>query len=306
MVKRVVVIGRRMSPFRFADPERPATLCLPRGEASNLERELTTLVESILKAGTKVRELVKVGFDVQTKSDRSPVTSVDHEVNRILHEMQEKAFPLDGWLSEESPDNPVRLTSRRVWIVDPIDGTKALVNRIPEFCISVALIERGMPVVAAILNPSTDELFTAVRGGGLFLNGTRITPSPTYDVNPAILVNTWEFRIGRWSTLAETARCRPMHSIANALALVASGRIQGALTIEPEYEWDVAAGVLLITESGGTISDAAGKPFVFNQPTPRFRGVIAVAATSDKDLRANLQAHAERAGSTSGREQTIS
>jgi myo-inositol-1(or 4)-monophosphatase len=302
MVKRVVVTGRRMSPFRFADPERPATLCLPRGEASNLERELTTLVESILKAGTKVRELVKVGFDVQTKSDRSPVTNVDHEVNRILHEMQERAFPLDGWLSEESPDNPVRLTSRRVWIVDPIDGTKALVNRIPEFCISVALIEQGTPVVAAILNPSTDELFTAVRGGGLFLNGTRITPAPTYDTTPIILVNAWGFRIGRWSTLAETTRCRPMHSIANALALVASGRIQAALTIEPLNEWDLAAGVLLVEESGGGVTDADGKPFVFNQPTPRFHGAIAVA---DKSLHAILQTHAGRAGSTSDREQAV-
>lgn len=302
MVKRVVVTGRRTSSFCFADPTRPDTLPLPRCEAFNLERELTTLVESILRAGAKVRELVKVGFDVQTKSDRSPVTAVDHEVNRILHEMQEREFPLDGWLSEESPDNPVRLTSQRVWIVDPIDGTKALVNRIPEFCISVALIERGIPVVAALLNPSTDELFTAVRGGGLFLNGTRITPSPAYDTKPAILVNAREFRIGRWSTLAETTRCRPMHSIANALALVASGRVRAALTIEPLNEWDLAAGVLLIEESGGGITDADGKPFVFNQPTPRVRGAIAAA---DKHLHATLQAHAGRAGSTSDREQTV-
>ncbi len=302
MVKRAVATGRRTSPFRFADPARSDTLSLLRYEAFNLERELTTLVESILKAGTKVRELVKVGFDVQTKSDRSPVTAVDHEVNRILHEMQERAFPLDGWLSEESPDDPARLTSRRVWIVDPIDGTKALVNRIPEFCISVALIEQGTPVVAAILNPSTDELFTAVRGGGLFLNGTRITPSPAYNTTPTILVNAWEFRIGRWSTLAETTRCRPMHSIANALALVASGRVRAALTIEPLNEWDLAAGVLLIGESGGGVTDADGKSFVFNQPTPRVRGAIAAA---DKHLHATLQAHAGRAGSTSDREQAV-
>ncbi len=108
-----------------------------------MERELATLVEAIRSAGTKVRELVKVGFEVQTKQDRSPVTTVDHEVNRILHEMQRLEFPQDAWLSEESPDDPARLTNRRVWIVDPIDGTKALVNRMPEFCISAALIERG-------------------------------------------------------------------------------------------------------------------------------------------------------------------
>ena len=270
-----------------------------------MERELATLVESIQNAGAKVRELVRVGFDVQKKPDHSPVTSVDYEVNRVLHDMQRREFPQDGWLSEESPDDPARLTSRRVWIVDPIDGTKALVNRVPEFCISAALIEEGTPVVAAILNPSTDELFTAMRGGGLFVNGTRITPSPACDTDPVIMVNAWEFRNDRWSTLAETAQCRPMYSIANALALVAAGRAQAALTIEPENEWDLAAGVLLIEESGGVISDADGKPFCFNQPMPIFRGVIAVAATADKSLRANLQTHAERASSKLERKQAV-
>jgi myo-inositol-1(or 4)-monophosphatase len=234
---------------------------------------------------------------VYTKPDRSPVTTVDHEVNRILHEMQRREFPRDGWLSEESPDDPARLTNTRVWIVDPIDGTKALVNRTPEFCISAALVERGTPVVAAILNPSTDELFTAVRGRGLFLNNARVALSPSQEFDPVIMVNAWEFRSDRWSALAETSRCRPMYSIANALALVAAGRVQAVLTIEPENEWDLAAGVLLIEESGGTISDAAGKPFAFNQPTPRLHGAIAVAAIADKNLHASLRIHAEHARS---------
>jgi myo-inositol-1(or 4)-monophosphatase len=260
-----------------------------------MERELALLVEAVRKAGAKVGELVRDGFEVQTKPDRSPVTTVDLEVNRILHEMQRREFPQDGWLSEESLDDPARLAHARVWIVDPIDGTKALVNKMPEFCISVALVERGAPIVAAILNPSTEELFTAVRGGGLCLNGTRITLLPAHDFNPVIMVNAWEFRSDRWSTLAEIARCRPMYSIANALSLVAAGRVQAALTIEPENEWDLAAGVLLIEESGGTISDGAGKPFAFNQPTPGFRGVIAVAATADKKLYSKLQTHAEHA-----------
>jgi myo-inositol-1(or 4)-monophosphatase len=126
-----------------------------------------------------------------------------------------------------------------------------------------------------------------------------VTFSPAHKIDPLIMVNARELRIDRWSTLAETARCRPIYSIANALALVAAGRVQAALTIEPENEWDLAAGVLLIEESGGTVCDADGKPFVFNQPTPRFRGVIAVATTADRDLRAKLQTHAGPAGSQS-------
>jgi myo-inositol-1(or 4)-monophosphatase len=262
-----------------------------------MEQELARLVEAVQKAGARVRELVRDGFEVQTKPDRSPVTTVDFEVNRILQEMQRREFPLDGWLSEESPDDLVRLDNERVWIVDPIDGTKALVNRLPEFCISAALIERGAPVVAAILNPSTGELYTAVRGGGLFLNGSRVTLQPCHDFDPVIMVGAREFLSDRWAMLAKTALCRPMHSVALALAQVATGRVQAALTIDPEHEWDVAAGVLLIEESGGTVSDGAGAPFVFNQPMPKFRGVISVAATANKDLRARLQTHAEQARS---------
>jgi myo-inositol-1(or 4)-monophosphatase len=185
--------------------------------------------------------------------------------------------------------------------VDPIDGTKALVKRVPEFCISAALVERGAPVVAAIYNPSTDELFTAVRGAGLCLNGACVTLPRAQDFNPVIMVNAWEFRNDRWSTLASTVRCRPMNSIANALALVAASRVQAVFTIEPENEWDLAAGVLLIEESGGVINDAAGKPFVFNQPIPRFQGVIAVAATAKKHLHADLRVHAEHARARLGR-----
>lgn len=264
-----------------------------------MERELTLLVEAVRKAGSKVCELVKGGFEVQTKPDHSPVTTVDLEVNRILQELQRREFPLDGWLSEESPDDLARLTRPRVWIVDPIDGTKALVKGVPEFCISASLVERGVPVVAVILNPSTEELFTAVRGGGLFLNGSRVTLSADLKADPVIMVNAWELRNDRWSMLPGTARCRPIYSIAYALALVAAGRIQAALTIEPENEWDLAAGVLLIEETGGNVRDADGKAFVFNQPTPRFRGVIAMAATIDQDLRVQLQTHAEHANAHS-------
>jgi myo-inositol-1(or 4)-monophosphatase len=95
-----------------------------------------------------------------------------------------------------------------------------------------------------------------------------------------------------------------MYSIANALALVAAGRVQATLTIEPENEWDLAAGVLLVEESGGTISDAGGNPFIFNRPMPRFRGVIAASAMTDIQLRADLKTHADHASSQPEQKQT--
>jgi myo-inositol-1(or 4)-monophosphatase len=266
-----------------------------------MQRELAQLSTTIREAGARAMYLAHKGFEVHTKKDRSPVTTADLEVNRILREMQETHFPDDGWLSEESPDNPGRLDKARVWIVDPIDGTKAFVNKLPEYCISVGLVQGGAPVLGAIFNPSTDELFTAIRGQGVHLNGRPHAPEAPPDATSQILVSPWEYRDGRWSDLDGQVRCRPMYSIAHALAMVAVGRMQATMTIEPENEWDLAAGVLLVQESGGTVADAEGRPFTFNQATPRFRGVIAVALTAATDLRPLLQSHANRARVKKGR-----
>jgi myo-inositol-1(or 4)-monophosphatase len=260
-----------------------------------MERELAQVSSTIREAGKRAMDLARKGFEVQIKKDRSPVTTADLEVNRILHEMQETCFPDDGWLSEESPDDPARLDKARVWIVDPIDGTKAYVNKMPEYCISVGLVEGGMPVLGAIFNPSTDELFTATVGQGLRLNGQPVSPAAPVDERSHVLVSPWEYRGGRWAELDGRIQCRPILSIAHSMALVAVGRVQATLTIEPENEWDLAAGVLLVQESGGTVADAEGCPFIFNQATPRFRGVIAVSATAGTELRPFLQTHANLA-----------
>lgn len=253
------------------------------------------MTSTLREAGKRAMDLAATGFDVQMKKDRSPVTTADLEVNRILRHMQQSHFPDDGWLSEESLDDPARLEKARVWVVDPIDGTKAFVNKLPQYCISVALIQAGMPVLGAIFNPSTDELFTATVGRGLRLNGQPMSPAAPAGEQAEVLVNPWEYRGGRWADLDGEVHCRPILSIAYSLALVAAGRTQATLTIEPENEWDVAAGVLLIQESGGSATDAEGRPFVFNQAIPRFRGVIAVSATARAELRPLLETHADRA-----------
>jgi myo-inositol-1(or 4)-monophosphatase len=260
-----------------------------------MERELLLLTKAIREGGKRAMELALKGFDVHIKDDRSPVTTADLEVNRVIRDMQETHFPDDGWLSEESPDDPARLGKTRVWIVDPIDGTKAYVNKLPEYCISVGLVEAGMPVLGAIYNPSTDELFTAIVGQGLRLNGEPVVPELPAEGQAQVLVNPIEYRRGRWRDLDGQIQRHRMLSIAHALALVAAGRMQAAVKTDAENEWDLAAGVLLVQESGGTVTDAEGRPFIFNQATPRFRGVIAVAATAAAELRPLLQSHADRA-----------
>lgn len=240
--------------------------------------ELDVLIEAIRAAGAEALRLAVEGFETIKKLDHSPVTSADLAVNQILQSRLQSAFPLDGWLSEESPDDLDRLLKMRVWIVDPIDGTKAFIRGEPEFCISVALIEQGRPIVAAVFNPSTDELFSATRGGGLYLNDKPVTRQALYgDQLPVIAMSPWERQIGRFTSLEPHADSRPMRSIAWALALTAGGRLHGAATLEPENEWDVAAGALLITEAGGTLSDGSGLALTFNRPEPRYRGIIATS-----------------------------
>jgi myo-inositol-1(or 4)-monophosphatase len=252
-----------------------------------MERELQILIQAMRSAGRKVLDLAGEGVSVQTKPDHSPVTTADLAVDRLIHETITRHFPDDGWLSEERPDAMERLTKKRVWILDPIDGTRAFIKNVPQFCISAALVEDGSPVVGAILNPSTDELFTAIRGKGIRLlveDGGPAEPSRADDL-PLVLVNPWELRHGRLNTLSHQARCRPVGSIAYALATVAAGRADAAIMLEGGSEWDVAAGTLLIEESGGTATDAHGKRVRFNQPDPRLQGTIATSRGVPATLR---------------------
>jgi myo-inositol-1(or 4)-monophosphatase len=251
--------------------------------------ELDVLIRAVRAAGGEALRMAVDGFETVQKADHSPVTSADLAVNQILQSRLQSAFPGDGWLSEESPDDPDRLQRARVWVVDPIDGTKAFINGEPEFCISVALIEKGRPIVAAIFNPSVDELYTATRGGGLYLNAKAVTPPAIRgDRQPVVAMSPREQDIGRFPSLDGIVHSRPMRSIAWGLALTAGGHIQGLATLEPENEWDVAAGALLIEESGGEIFDGNGRTLAFNQTTPRYQGIISTSASCPDALRQRL------------------
>lgn len=251
--------------------------------------ELDVLIRAIRAAGGEALRMAVDGFETVQKADHSPVTSADLAVNQMLQSHLRSAFPGDGWLSEESPDDPDRLQRARVWVVDPIDGTKAFINGEPEFCISVALIEDGQPIVAAVFNPSVDELYTATRGGGVYFNAKPVAPPAIHgDRHPIVAMSPWEQDNGRFPSLDGMVHSRPMRSIAWGLALTASGHIQGLATLEPENEWDVAAGALLIEESGGEIFDGHGRALAFNQTTPRYQGMIAASASCPDTLRQRL------------------
>lgn len=254
------------------------------------QQEYQVLTTAIREAGQEALRQARDGFQTYTKPDHSPVTSADHAVNDILLDRLLGRFPNDGWLSEETPDTDARLTKPRVWVIDPIDGTKAFIRQEPEYCISVALIEDGQPMLAAIFNPSTNELYTAIRGQGLYLNEA---PAPRhasdFHLPPTVAFSPWEPHNGQFHSIAPLLTGRPMRSIAWALALAASGAIHGVITFEPENEWDVAAGTLLLEEAGGSAQDGAGLPLRYNQPSPRFEGLIATVQGFPDHLTAQVR-----------------
>ena len=240
-----------------------------------MERELRELQQAIREAGRQVLQLAEEGFQIHEKPDRTPVTSADLTVDRVLREALGREFPEDGWLSEESPDNPLRLQQKRVWIVDPIDGTKYFIDHVPEYAISVALVEAGRGILAAVFNPATDELFCAVRGGGATLNGAPVRIADEGREQPVVLVAPPAFQRGKFRSLQPKAEIRPVGSIAYTLALVAAGRADAAINTGRMREWDVAAGVLLVEEAGGMAVDLKGAPFMFNKTDPLVEGIIA-------------------------------
>ncbi len=228
-----------------------------------MEAELTVLSETIRQAGARALDLARRGFEVQTKKDRSPVTSADLEVNRILHEMQRKHFPDDGWLSEESPDDPDRLGKTRLWIVDPIDGTRSFIAGREDWAVCAALVERGRPVAAAVELPATGESFAAIRGGGATKNGQKISVSKNADILSAAIA--WPAKLNQAVTsLGNLVAVPRIHSIAVRLSRVAAGEIDGALASANANDWDLAAPDLLVHEAGGKLTDAMGRMPVYN------------------------------------------
>jgi myo-inositol-1(or 4)-monophosphatase len=254
-----------------------------------LDAELEVAERAARAAGTIVRDFYERGAAVGYKDPArdDPVTEADTQADACIQGIIRRAFPDDGWLSEETRDSRERLTRRRTWIVDPLDGTREFVQHIPELCVCIALVELGMPVLGVSYNPVTDELFAAARGSGLTVNGVSAHTSATADLALArVLASRSEDKRGEWDAFKPRLHVELTGSVAFKLALVAAGRGDATFSLTPKHEWDVCAGAALIEAGGGRITDCYGQPLRFNRETPLLPGIIATNAALYEAIRA--------------------
>jgi myo-inositol-1(or 4)-monophosphatase len=245
--------------------------------SSDLSRELAAARRAAYVAGRILREHWKRPFyEIHTKGAGGPVTTADLEANEAIHKTLIDAFPDYGWLSEESVDDVSRLKRRRVWIVDPLDGTKEFIHGIPEFSVAIALVEDGSPVVGVTYNPIKGEQYWSARGVGCHLGRRRVHVSRTRILKDAtVLASRSETARGEWQVFKGKLQVSAMGSVAYKLAMVAGGRGDATFTRKPKNEWDIASGMALIHEAGGDVTDLKGNPIRLNSPDVVIDGLIA-------------------------------
>ncbi len=251
--------------------------CVPKSTATEgLSADAALLSTAVSEAGSIALRHFQKGGRRWQKGPGQIVTEADIEIDQALHDILIGARPDDGWVSEERPDDGSRHRCQRVWIVDPIDGTRSFAEGTPEFAISIALAEQGKPVLASVFNPATDEHFQAMAGQGATIGQLKLSPSDHLEIDGAkLLVSSSETKKRRWPEQMPAAKFTTIGSLAYKLALVAAGRFDGLVSLRPSNDWDLAAAALLIREAGGWLGDASGQPLVLNGPTLRHEGLVA-------------------------------
>lgn len=215
------------------------------------------------------------------------MTAADLEVDEMLRETLTAARPGYGWLSEETPDGPDRLSAAHLFIVDPIDGTRAFIDGSRDFAHSLAVAHMGRVVAAVVYLPMKDRLFAAALGAGATLNGRALAATLTETEEAAtVLTARPNMAPEHWPGGVPAIRRSFRSSLAYRLALVGQGRFDGMITMRDSWEWDIAAGSLVVTEAGGRVSDRHGQSLHFNNPDPRIPGVLAAGAPLHEKLMA--------------------
>jgi myo-inositol-1(or 4)-monophosphatase len=264
--------------------------------------EILHRIEAALSAAREVFSQFTPGkVQAEFKAGHDPVTEADRAIDSVLRKNLLRDG--EGWLSEESADDLSRLDKERVWIVDPLDGTREFVQGLPEFCVSIGYVENGKPVAGGICNPATKEAFLGAIDCGVLYNGKPAQASQSTRLAGAVvLASRSEVKRGEWKQFENTSfQTRAMGSVAYKLALVSAGLADITFTLTPKHEWDVAAGAALVESAGGFVRTLENAPLVCNQKDPLISGLLAGGAQLREPLLAAVDSYIEPAVLKSGR-----
>jgi len=241
--------------------------------------DLALIVEAAHAAGALAQALRDQGLSVDFKAtDSSPVTNADLAADTLLKETLRRARPSYGWLSEETVDDPVRMSARRLFVVDPIDGTRSFAAGRPWWTVCVAVVEDGRPIAGVVFAPQLGETYAARAGAGATLNGLPIRASATAAVEGCgIIGDPRMFRHPSWPTPWPEMQVKQRNSTAYRMCLVAAGEADAALALTAKHDWDLAAADLIAREAGGYVGDHTGRAFAYNGLVPMQPSLVCAA-----------------------------
>jgi myo-inositol-1(or 4)-monophosphatase len=249
---------------------------LPVTDLSSLQEDLDLLRTAGAKAAAIAMRHFNTKLDVRWKDGLSPVTDADLEVDDYLKKTLLAARPHYGWLSEETADSPERLSARRTFVVDPIDGTRAFIAGKDVWCVSIAIVENNRSVAGYLNCPVRSEEYAVTEGGGAFLNGR---PMSKLEDNHPIRISGPKPMLAALPA-AFAARCafQPnVPSLAYRIAMIAAGEFDGTIVKPNSHDWDLAASELILRECGGALVDLEGKAPPFATANPAHGALVAAS-----------------------------
>ena len=231
--------------------------------------------ESIVEAGKLALKWFKKDPEQWKKDDGSLVSRADIEINDLLNKLLKNKNPEFGWLSEENEDDKSRLNKKITFVVDPLDGTKAFLEGKKEFSISIAIVKNGLPISGIVFSPSTGEMFEAEKNKGSWKNNKKIIISKYKKLEKCKMIAFKPmFSHPAWKEPWPKMDVENRNSIAYRMALVASGQYDAMMALNSKNDWDIAAGDLLISESGGIVTLHTNKKIIYNTENTKKPSVI--------------------------------
>lgn len=242
----------------------------------NIDDDFSLLKQAVKRAGDIALDFFGSAPESKVKGDGSPVSEADIEVDRFLQNELTTVRERYGWVSEESVEDPDRCAKEIVWVVDPIDGTRAFLRHMPEWTVSAALVSAGEPVLGVVYNPVTKEFYEAVKGQGAFLNEQRIQVSDLSAQSDIRVASTIKiFDSLKNCTDLKICRVYKSSSLAYRICQLAEGKAEVVLFKSGACDWDTAAADLILREAGGVLTTFDGIPLKFNKKSVRHNSLLA-------------------------------